>query len=77
MQAPLLHERSEKIAPVTTAADTAPSVRAGGTLLTPVGQLGIRSVGEVAITRISEADARSEEKLTDIIKQQLGIGEQP
>ena len=36
-----------------------PSVRAGGTLLTPVGQLGITSVGEVAITRISEADARS------------------
>jgi hypothetical protein len=35
-----------------------PSVRAGGTLLTPVGQLGITSVGEVAITRISEADAR-------------------
>ena len=36
-----------------------PSVRAGGTLLTPVGQLGIASVDEVAITRISEADARS------------------
>ena len=35
-----------------------PSVRAGGTLLTPVGQLGIMSVDEVAITRIAEADAR-------------------
>ena len=35
-----------------------PSVRAGGTLLTPVGQLDIASVDEVAITRISEADAR-------------------
>ena len=35
-----------------------PSVRAGGTLLTAVGQLGIVSVDEVAITRISEADAR-------------------
>ena len=35
-----------------------PSVRAGGTLLTPVGQLSIGSVDEVAMTRISEADAR-------------------
>jgi hypothetical protein len=35
-----------------------PSVRAGGTLLTPVGQLAIASVDEVAITGISEADAR-------------------
>jgi hypothetical protein len=35
-----------------------PSVRAGGTLLTPVGQLDITAVDEVAIARISEADAR-------------------
>ena len=35
-----------------------PSVRAGGTLLTAVGQLSIASVDEVAMTRISEADAR-------------------
>jgi hypothetical protein len=35
-----------------------PSVRAGGTLLTAVGQLDIVSVDEVAIGRISEADAR-------------------
>jgi hypothetical protein len=35
-----------------------PSVRAGGTLLTPIGQLAIASVDEVAITRISDADAR-------------------
>jgi hypothetical protein len=35
-----------------------PSVRAGGTLLTAVGQLEIVSVGEVAMTRISDADAR-------------------
>ncbi len=34
-----------------------PSVRSGGTLLTPVGQLSIASVDEVAMTRISEADA--------------------
>lgn len=34
-----------------------PSVRAGGTLLTAVGQLSITSVDEVALTRISEADA--------------------
>jgi hypothetical protein len=35
-----------------------PSVRAGGTLLTPIGQLNIASVDEVALARISEADAR-------------------
>ena len=35
-----------------------PSVRAGGTLLTAVGQLDIVSVDEVALGRISEADAR-------------------
>jgi hypothetical protein len=35
-----------------------PSVRAGGTLLTAVGQLEIVSVDEVAMTRISDADAR-------------------
>jgi hypothetical protein len=35
-----------------------PSVRAGGTLLTAVGQLEIVSVDEVATTRISDADAR-------------------
>jgi hypothetical protein len=35
-----------------------PTVRAGGTLLTPIGQLRIDSVDEVAIARISEADAR-------------------
>jgi hypothetical protein len=35
-----------------------PSVRAGGTLLTAVGQLEIVSVDEVAMARISDADAR-------------------
>ncbi len=35
-----------------------PSVRAGGTLLTPVGQLGIRSVEPVTLDRISTVDAR-------------------
>ena len=35
-----------------------PSVRSGGTLLTAAGQLSITSVDEVALTRISEADAR-------------------
>ena len=35
-----------------------PSVRAGGTLLTAVGQLEIVSVDEIAMTRISDADAR-------------------
>jgi hypothetical protein len=35
-----------------------PSVRAGGTLLTAVGQLEIVSVDEVPMTRISDADAR-------------------
>jgi hypothetical protein len=35
-----------------------PSVRAGGTLLTAVGQLDIVSVDEVAAPRISDADAR-------------------
>jgi hypothetical protein len=35
-----------------------PSVRRGGTLLTAVGQLDIVSVDEVAMTRISDADAR-------------------
>jgi len=34
-----------------------PSVRSGGTLLTPIGQLSITSVDEVAMTRISEAEA--------------------
>jgi hypothetical protein len=34
-----------------------PSVRAGGTLLTPVGQLSIASVSPVALLQISEADA--------------------
>jgi hypothetical protein len=34
-----------------------PSVRAGGTLLTPVGQLSIKSVEPVALNRISAADA--------------------
>jgi hypothetical protein len=34
-----------------------PSVRAGGTLLTPVGQLTIKSVKPVALNRISAADA--------------------
>jgi len=33
-----------------------PSVRSGGTLLTPIGQLSITSVDEVAMTRISEAE---------------------
>lgn len=36
-----------------------PSVRAGGTLLTPVGQLDIKSVEPVAIERISGADAQA------------------
>jgi len=35
-----------------------PSVRAGGTLLTAAGQLAIVSVEEVAMTAISDADAR-------------------
>src|SRR5262245_60135516 len=35
-----------------------PSVRSGGTLLTAVGQLEIVSVDEVAISRISDEDAR-------------------
>jgi len=35
-----------------------PSVRAGGTLLTPVGQLTINSVTPVALNRIPAADAR-------------------
>jgi hypothetical protein len=35
-----------------------PSVRAGGTLLTAVGQLGIASVDPVAVDSISAADAR-------------------
>lgn len=35
-----------------------PSVKAGGTLLTAVGQLDIVAVDEVAMTRISETDAR-------------------
>ena len=35
-----------------------PSVRSGGTLLTAAGQLSITSVDEVALTRISQADAR-------------------
>ena len=35
-----------------------PSVRGGGTLLTPVGQLGIRSVTPIDPNRISTADAR-------------------
>jgi hypothetical protein len=35
-----------------------PSVRAGGTLLTPVGQLTITSLSKVALRDISKADAR-------------------
>jgi hypothetical protein len=35
-----------------------PSVRGGGTLLTPAGQLSIVSVTEVALSEISETDAR-------------------
>ena len=35
-----------------------PSVRSGGTLLTAAGQLSITSVDEVAMTRISDEDAR-------------------
>jgi len=35
-----------------------PSVRAGGTLMTAVGQLEIVSVDEVPMTRISDTDAR-------------------
>lgn len=35
-----------------------PSVRAGGSLLTPVGQLGIKSVERVEPDRISDAEAR-------------------
>ena len=37
---------------------TRPSVRSGGTLLTPIGQLSITSVDDVPMTRISGADAR-------------------
>ena len=37
---------------------TRPSVRSGGTLLTPIGQLSITLVDEVPMTRISDADAR-------------------
>jgi hypothetical protein len=49
-----------------------PSVRSGGTLLTAAGQLSITSVDEVAMTRISDADARRagyrsrEELLTEL-----------
>ena len=35
-----------------------PSVRSGGTLLTAAGQLSITSVDEVAMTRISDTEAR-------------------
>lgn len=35
-----------------------PSVRSGGTLLTPVGQLAIKSVSTVPLNRISADDAR-------------------
>ncbi|MGH9350287.1 MAG: hypothetical protein ACRD26_23800 [Vicinamibacterales bacterium] len=35
-----------------------PTVRAGGTLLTPVGQLGIRAVDPVSLNQISFEDAR-------------------
>lgn len=35
-----------------------PSVRAGGSLLTPVGQLGIKSVERVEPDRISDAEVR-------------------
>jgi hypothetical protein len=49
-----------------------PSVRSGGTLLTAAGQLSITSVDEVAMTRISNGDARRagytsrEELLTEL-----------
>ncbi len=49
-----------------------PSVRAGGTLLTAVGQLEIVSVEEVGMTRVSDEDARRagyssrEELLTEL-----------
>ena len=55
-----------------------PSVRAGGTLLTAVGQLEIVSVGVVAMTRISDADARRagyssrEELLTELRSREEG-----
>ena len=50
-----------------------PSVRAGGTLLTPVGQLAIVSVEEVTMTEITEPDARragydSREELVDELR---------
>ncbi len=35
-----------------------PTVRSGGSLLTPVGELGILSVSQVAMAQISEAEAR-------------------
>lgn len=35
-----------------------PTVRAGGTLLTPVGQLSIGAVSRIPLDQISEADAR-------------------
>jgi hypothetical protein len=55
-----------------------PSVRAGGTLLTAVGQLEIVSVDEVAMTRISDDDARRagypsrEELLTELRAREEG-----
>lgn len=50
-----------------------PSVRGGGTLLTPVGQLSIKSVEQVALNTISAADAHragyeSREELLDALQ---------
>jgi hypothetical protein len=50
-----------------------PSVRTGGTLLTPVGQLGISSVSPVELSRISEADARrAGHESLDALRAELG-----
>jgi hypothetical protein len=56
-----------------------PSVRSGGTLLTPVGELGIVSVSEIALSKISELDARRagytslEELLSDLNRREDGL----
>ncbi|MEX1316162.1 MAG: hypothetical protein AB1Z22_03415 [Synechococcaceae cyanobacterium] len=52
-----------------------PTVRAGGTLLTPIGQLSIRSVEQVPLNTISAADAhragyKSKEELLDELHRQ-------
>jgi hypothetical protein len=52
-----------------------PSVRSGGTLLTPIGQLGIASVAEVSIGDISEVEARcAGYESLDALRAALGEG---